>query len=203
MINSKRGPKKLLSGPYEIANAEELFIASVENGDPDFRYIALAIGENPFEPPRWAILECMSEKERTSSRAASRTDEVSIILDEVVRYFVADQFRREDDANYRSEPFPELRTAIRNSCAKIGKRTKYLEGSLADANWCRDIERAWKTEQDEVALESYPRLLNWKGTKRIADIISRSVADELGFPVDIQKALWVDKQIKLLTRNDK
>lgn len=191
------GRPRLISGPHQVENAHRLFLQSVERGSPDFRYVALAIGAEPFQPPRWAVWECILEKDRTARRAATTLTEVDEILDEVVRYFAGEHFRRDDNPELRERPLPSLQKAIRAACATLGKRTKSLDAPKnADTSWMKDVERAWKREQQEDVVESYHQLLEWKTTKRIADIVEALVAKEFGHPPDLQQYLWMAQRLE-------
>ena len=65
------GRPRRLSAATKIANAEELFRQSVAEGKPDYGYVALAIGDRPFDPLAWAVLECI-ELRGDTSRGAMR-----------------------------------------------------------------------------------------------------------------------------------
>ena len=189
------GRKRLVSGPHEVANAERLFRASEERGQRDFRFVAMAIGAEPYRPPNWAIWECIAEKDRAGRRAASGLDEVGEILDEVARYFARDHFRRDDEPGYRMARHPSLQKAIRVACATLEKRTKDVNGpKRAETTWMKDIERAWKREQQEDVVDSYYRLLDWKITRRIDDVIEGLLAEEYGYKTDLQRHLWMARQ---------
>lgn len=195
------GNRKLRSGPNEVINAERLFRQSVENGRPDFRFVAIAIGECPFRPPTWAIWECILEKDRTARRAPSGTKEVGEILDEVVRFFAREEFARDNAAKREARP-PSLRRAIRSACGTLGKRTKYLSAGSADTSWMKDIERAWRREQEEDVVPSTYVLSDWKTTRRIDEIMHGLLADEFGDLRDIQQSLWVANEIGRLKTRD-
>ncbi|WP_157096590.1 hypothetical protein [Tsuneonella dongtanensis] len=197
------GNKRLLSGPNEIINAERLFRQSVQRGKPDFRFVALAIGENPYRPPTWAIWECIIEKDRAARKAASGTREVSDILDEVVRFFAKEEFRRDGLPGERAKPAPSLRLAIRTACETLNLRTKERSGGAAEASWMKDVERAWKREQQEDVVDSTYVLLNWETTKRIDEIMHALLADEFGEPRDIQQSLWISNELERAASHDK
>lgn len=197
------GNKRLLSGPHQITNAEQLFILSAQRGTPDFRYVALAIGENPYRPPSWAVWECILEKNRTARRAASGTREVSTILDEVVRFFAKEHFRRDDEPERRTKSSPPLRLAIRTACETLNLRAKERSAGAAEASWMKDVERAWRREQQEDVVESAYVLLNWNTTKRIDEIMHGLLADEFGGPRDIQQLLWMVNELERAAPHDK
>lgn len=186
---------KLTSGPHQVANAELLFRQSVARGKADFRYVALAIGAEPFQPPRWAVWECILEKDRVARRAPSGTKDVSVIMDEVVRFFAREQALREDHPERRTKRLPSLQQAVRSACDALGVRARGVEGPKADTSWMKDVERAWKREQDEDVVESHHRLLHFKTTKRISDIVEGLVAQECGHPPDLQQYLWMAREI--------
>lgn len=196
------GNKKLRSGQNDILNAKQLFQRSIKAGKPDFRFVALAIGESPLRPPTWAVWECILEKDRTSPKAASGTKEVSVILDEMVRFFAREEFSR-DNAAKRKAPAPSLRKAIRSACETLELRSKERSAGAADATWMKDIERAWKREQQEDVVSSAYVLMNWNTTRRIDEIMHSLLADEFGDPRDIQQALWIANEMDRLTEGDK
>lgn len=74
MAKNKGGRPKLLDGHDQIRNAKALFEMSVARGEPDFRYVALAIGAVPIRPPIWAIEACNPRTLFEASQAAKKPD---------------------------------------------------------------------------------------------------------------------------------
>ena len=217
------GRPRRLSGATKIANAEELFRQSVAEGKPDYGYVALAIGDRPFDPPAWAVLECI-ELRGDTSRGAMRGHDgpaskhaMRNILDEIVRYYLAAELNHEKatgisvwrddvraDSRYNAPP---LRQAIIAACRGLGTRENQI-GSAND-DWFRDVREAWDWEQHHDALvsrqagsgdfsatETYHELIGWKVTRRIARVLEELQEAAGGAPADIGRALWIADQLR-------
>lgn len=216
------GRPRRLSGATKIGNAEELFRKSVAEGKPDYEYVALAIGDRPFDPPAWAILECI-ELRGDTSRAAMRGHDgrasqhaMRNILDEIVRYYLAAELNHErathisawrddvqPDLRYKAPP---LRQAIIAACRSL--RTREDQMGRADDDWFRDVREAWDWEQQHDALvprvagsgdfsatETYHELIGWRVTRRIARVLEELQEAAGGAPADIGRALWIADQL--------
>ncbi len=224
------GRKRRESGALEIATAEERFLQSEADGNPDYRLVALAIGEHPFSPPTWAMLACIELRGRTHRAAIRGFDDFSSghamrnILDEIVRFYLkAEDFhtaalrKREEtlqvsarvDVNplqtrYRAPPF---RQAVIAACRRLGVRLDKIGDP--DDDWHKDVRRAWDYEQQHDALrskvggtgvptldETYYELRGWNVPRRIKRVIEEVMALECDFPADIEKALWILREMK-------
>lgn len=175
------GRKRRESGALEIATAEERFIQSEAEGKPDYRLLALAIGEHPFSPPAWAMLACIELRGQVHRAAIRGFDEpaspsaMQNILDEIVRcYLEAEQFhfaaRRKREKATRSKETegitlaqqegalamdykaPSFRQAVIAACKNLGVRLEDIGD--ADDDWHKDVRRAWDYEQQHDALEA-------------------------------------------------
>lgn len=185
------GAKRLRSGPNEIENARNLFEASVEKRKPDYRYVALAIGENPLKPPIWAVWACIELRDAAMNSAASKVAHTSLAMDEIVRFFAKEQFLRDDQPERRGDPVPELRTAIGAARDALAKNGKSVGQGEAEAGYFALMMRMWEREQEEDAVESHYMLFDWKVTKRIDWIIHSLIAHEEGHPPQVEQAIWM------------
>ena len=216
------GRPRKLSGATKIANAEELFRQSVTAREPDYQYVALAIGERPFDPPVWAILECI-ELHGDASRAALRGHDrkasrhaMRNILDKIVRFYIAAELKheratgisawREDVQEELRYKRPPLRQAIISACRSLKTRENHI-GSAND-DWFRDVRDAWDYEQKHgdltpriagagplSATETYCELIGWKTTRRIVRVMEDWQEKKGGPPSDLAKALWIADQL--------
>ncbi len=229
------GRKRKESGALEIATAEERFLQSEAEGKPDYRLLALAIGEHPFSPPAWAMLACIELRGQVH-RAATRgydcpssPNAMRNILDEIVRFylkaeqshFAARRKREEAERSQEAEGVtsaqqegalamdykaPSFRQAVIAACKSLGVRLEAIGD--ADDDWHKDVRRAWDYEQHHDALrpkiagsgpptsdETYYELQGWKATRRIARVIEEVTALECDFPENIEKTLWISREL--------
>jgi len=209
------GRNKRLGGGYTIHNAEQLFEQSKADGKPDYRYVALAIGNAPASPPTWAICACIDARQEEEQKVARGVaNDIPAILDEIVRFYERSQieFERENRGTKHTldDYFPPaLQSAILWVLNDKGLRQAW-SGS-AETDWFKDIRRAWDWEQEhELAPSSYMQLEpmktktgNERGkeraglytTRRIDRVLSQSVAAELGDPVDVQIWAYITKRV--------
>lgn len=171
------GRPKIPSGGSEIVGVKELFDKSVGEGTPDFRYLALAIGSSPAEPPTWAMLECRFEFERTRRRASSDTDHLHKMLDEIAWAYVEELARREDSKCDRDYPPPSFNEMVRRAYW-ASEKTNLPRASENDAY--RIYSRKWNDEQENAVIKSCHVLFDWKITPRIAAVMDRFVGKEMG-----------------------
>ncbi|MDT0576494.1 hypothetical protein RM533_09870 [Croceicoccus sp. F390] len=198
---------------YEIQNAEKLFLQSVTDNAPDYKYVALAIGVRPARPPAWAMLACIELRQREEVTAArgSLTD-VPFILDELIRFYLRKQREFENRPEYVSDDLdnyslPPLRSAILHVLQENGLRG--AEGGTADDNWHRDIRNAWDWEQErdfivdadpacemrlDGFLKSKGKRVPIKTTSRIQRVLMQAMAQENDDPVDLHYWAWITKQ---------
>ena len=172
------GRNKRYGGGYSVQNAEEMFRQSAggagQGGERDYRYVALAIGNSPANPPNWAILECIELRQSEERKAArGHPDKVSAVLDDLVRFF--DLMQREfeaaailADAEAPKYKPPSIRSAI----------IHVLElGGDANDDRFRDIREAWNWEQKhDLAPNSYFGLDGFNTTSRIDRVLYQSAA---------------------------
>lgn len=200
------GRPKRQSGSTIIAQAEMLFVRSVEAGKPDFRYVALAIGATPQSPPDWAMLACIELRRDTDGQPGrGNSSDIEGILDGIVRFY--DRCEQEHEQRVRqgsSAPSsyrpPSLRSAIRSVAA--GKRDDHANGN---DDWCRDIRCAWEHEQEfdlaphslfQFEQDNIPKNKRWlHTTARIDRVMREAVADELDHPLDVETWAWVTKKL--------
>lgn len=177
-------------------------------GETDFRYLALTIGADPKDPPKWAVWQCILERDRTARRAAIGSTEVDDILDQLIRRLATEQFRKADnptlgDACGTQEAMdgdiPKLATAIRAACEELGLRSDFVFApSKAETDWMKDVVRAWDREQEEGPVNSSHRLFKWHTTKRINDIMEGMLGEEFGFAGDMERLLWEEEATREL-----
>lgn len=184
MTKKKNGRPKLASGHNQIRNARRLFDTSVANGTPDFRYVALAIGEVPIKPPKWAIDACIEEKELTETASASvAREDIGIVLDEAIRIF----YDHEEETNRDGSELP-FAAAIREACKRTNKFLGF-DGSLG-ASELKTIRDAWKREQKESNLESNLFLEGFKPTERIDRVLIAKLGSEFGMSTNPMRDIW-------------
>lgn len=189
------GRKKLMSGATKIANAEQLFEASVRNGKADFRYVVLAIGSSPTKPPSWAIWQCLEERRREETRAAAGLTDIDRILDETVLVFFRQQQTSGDALHKRGL---SLRAAIIRACSLLGERTSPSDGKQGDDSWFRDVREAWLHEQANDPSQSAFQLDGWNMTARIDRVIMRACSVEYDGIADPAKAAWIIEEVSRL-----
>lgn len=173
------------SGSEQLAKARTLFQESVENGRPDFRYVTLAIGAAPHNPPRWAMLECILEHERTLHLASTLTEaktpqnDPRTMMDAIALAYLGELVRQEEKP--RSERVaPKLQEMIRLAYQSIsGEPWPDKSDSDAYRNW----ERWWNDEQQRGELESGSgyELFDLRITPRIEALITSFTGRELDF----------------------
>lgn len=194
------GNKEIRSGGEEIARAKELFHQSLEAGEPDFRFVALAIGSNPTNPPSWAILECRIECERTSRRAASKNESLDKMLDEIALAYVEERARREDNPELRDNPIPPFREMVRRAYKSAFGSTL---PRAAESDAYKQYERKWKDEQRNATIESHHRLFHWKMTPRIEDALNYFVGTEMDLFPNPTRAALIMQMLARATPDDK
>ncbi len=203
------GRPKRHSGGHSIHHAEEMFRQSVANRNPDYSYVALAIGAAPQAPPSWAVLACIElRQQRERQPARGNAAEIEGILDDMVRFY--DRDRRAFELTCTESPHaldgyraPALRSAILQVLKANGQRSE--QSTSASDDWFRDIRKAWEWEQehdlapssfmelDEGGIGKDRKLL--KTTTRIDRVLMQSIAAEMGDPVDVQTWAWITKRM--------
>lgn len=183
--------KTLKLGAFEIRNAKQLFEKSVDEMKPDFRYPALAIGQNPLVPPKWAMEACIEERRRTQRIAASAApksdgemlDEMAVLL---LEYEVAQQ-------KTRSNKKPKtLRSLLWEAVERLGRVTnKTSDDSL------RAIRRAWEYEQELVGDQSQ-EISGYKLTPRIVRIKEELFGEEFGTSKDPEADVYWQYRKKVM-----
>lgn len=210
------GRKKRYGAGYEIQHAERLFLQSVAEGEPEYRYVALAIGSTPGSPPPWAMFACIELRQSEELKAArGNLTDIPFILDELVRFYDHKQRDFESKPEYVTVDLdsyspPSLRSAILHVLEANGLRG--AEVGSADDNWIRDIREAWEWEQkhdtplnpDPVSGmflagthksedgEDVPII---KTTSRIERVLLQTIAKENGDPEDVHYWAWLAKQM--------
>lgn len=210
--SGKRGRKPGLSGSYVINRAEDLFDQSCAEGKPDFHYVALAIGANPASPPDWAMLACIEAHDAKVRNAAAGIDnDIPIVLDGIVRYYLEKQREFEIENDYEYEALegyvvPPLNQAITTVLKQMGLRQS--RASKGETDWFKDIRRAWEWEQknDPAPFSKHlftldgkmkrrgGRLVPIAATSRIDNVISETLAEENGDPPQTRKWAWLVKR---------
>lgn len=196
------GRPKRHSGGYAIENAEELFTKSVEAGDPDYSYVAMAIGAMPGSPPPWAVLECINLRCTEQMKAARGLPMVEPILDDMVRHFdsMEKAYRSQQKTCHTQAAYvpPSLRSAIIH-VAKANPKWAGNVGS-ADDDWMLPIREAWDWEQehDLSPFEGGDLLTGFETTARIDRVVMEAVAVENDDPPDT--ATWAYLTKKLIER---
>jgi hypothetical protein len=203
-----KGRKPRFGAGYSIKHAQELFRRSVDEGHPDFKYVALAIGEAPASPPSWAVLACIELRKRDERQTArGHSETINVILNEIVRFYI--RAEREFIKGFNTyEAFdnytpPTLRSAI---LSVLKERDPNTNADGANDDWHRDIREAWNREQIDCLLPSSDMQLEQgkpsvrakrklKTTIRIDNVLRQSVAEELGHPTDLQTWVWSTKRI--------
>ena len=133
--------KRSTSGAKEIINAEELFRKSVSANKPDYRYVALAIGQNAVVPPRWAIIECiLARKAAEGAPSLKPTIRAGEILDQIIVEFVA----HKDEWDIKQARYERMIHDGRR--IRVLKPEPFKELSFAEA--CR---RAWRLRSNSRA----------------------------------------------------
>lgn len=202
------GRRPRVGGGYEVERAKELFDLSVQQGKPDYRYIAIAIGASPTMPPPWAVFACIDARVAAERGVARGNDaQMDNILDQIVRVYDAAERDFENDHWGSSDAWdsyrpPSLRAAILTALEQIGLRQKHM----ADANddWFRDIREAWDWEQREMVVpENTLKQLAMmhleppkddhdpKTTWRVSRVLQETMAAEMEHPTDPQVWAWV------------
>ncbi len=175
--------KRKTSGHYEISEAQSLFEQSKAIGKPDFRYVALAIGNCPPKPPQWAIEACIAERNETQIQPFSlEKRRTGIILDEVVR--VLD----ENEQSGREPKKMSLRAAIITTIKRIDP--EFDPTAPMDDNSIRTIRKAWNREQKEDRVQSQYSLTGYQMTSRIDRVITASIGKEFDMPTDPIVDFW-------------
>ena len=139
-------------GALELENAEALFRQSVEDGSPNYRYVAMAIGAEPLTPPAWAVLACLHLKGTTEKSAGSSMERPDgDVLDEAIRIIARHEDRMfeirmaarslGDGANIdRRDRFP-VKRAIEQAYFALNDGEE-----IGESNY-RRIRRLWDDEQ--------------------------------------------------------
>ena len=153
------------SGNYEIDNAEELFCRSVANNKTDYKYVVIAIGQNIFEPPEWAIRECVKARTVAEQKPSLRPPGKSgDMLDQIIIEFLKHreewefrcwQYERLEKASHsdlpdKPKPYKELKFA--EACRRAWKIASGIvtEPTRGDIE---DYQDAWNREQEEELMD--------------------------------------------------
>lgn len=217
------GRPRKLSGATKIAKAEQLFRQSMMAGTPDYEYIALAIGERPFDPPDWAMLECIELHSNTIKASTRGNDNATSrhamrqILDKIIRFYIAAELKHEriTGVSVWSDDVPEelvykrpsFSHAVISACRSL--KTRENEISRANTDWHRDVRVAWEYEQSHEHLpqrvagsrrfdesETYFQLFGWKTTVRIDRVMSEWQEKTSRVPANLSKALWLADKLR-------
>lgn len=185
------GNKEIRSGGEEIARAKELFYQSLEAGDPDFRFVALAIGNTPTKPPNWAVLECRFECERTARRTSSKHESLDMMLDAITLAYIQEMVRRDDDPELRDPKLRHKPPSFREMVRRAHKAAYHRPlPKSAESDAYKQYERKWRDEQQNAAIESYHHLFDLKITPRIEAAMNHYVGTEMDlFPNPTRAAL--------------
>ncbi|MXO55289.1 hypothetical protein [Pontixanthobacter gangjinensis] len=171
-------------GTVAIRDARELFERSKADGDPDFRYPALVIGENPLVPPKWAIEACIEERRRTERIAASRSaDRHGRILDEMAVVLV-EHVTTHSKANGKARRTATVikPISLRSLAWTAVKRLREIDHNTSDETLRRVLE-AWKNEQKSVGDQSKV-FAGHKLTPRISRAETELFGEEFGTSKD-------------------
>jgi hypothetical protein len=185
------------SGHWTVENAEQLFVKSVADGKPDFRFVALAIGSAPVSPPRWAVWACIEERDRELRKPPSTSAEaqkINVVLNELVRFLYRNQEQREADPASRDLSPPSLRSAI----IEVFGLLHYKVENGGNDDWLQPYRRAWKIEQKQDKCSSVYRLDGFEMTIRIDRELHAYIGELEGYPSDIVSALWMTNELQKL-----
>ena len=164
-------------GAIEIRDAQKLFEQSRKAGKPDFRYAALAIGENPLVPPKWAMEACIRERRRTERIAAFKSSERhNDILDVMALLLI------EHSLEYSNAGNPVKEVKPRRLLWDAAKKKNYVSCETND-DALRRIGERWKEEQKLVGDET-KLIAGQKLTPRISRIQDELFAQEFGTSKD-------------------
>lgn len=149
----------------DIVEAENLYGST---GDPTF--IVLAVGENPFQPPSWAVRAAIALRDKAAIRheATRQPDKVGGVLNDVIRCFFAvrDRFVAASAENAElpisAYQVPSLRSMITAALKLDGVEvfhpiweTRFRQ--IYDA-WVRECEGLEPDETDECGV---PKTRRW------------------------------------------
>ncbi|KWV91750.1 hypothetical protein AUC45_11130 [Erythrobacter sp. YT30] len=179
-----------VSGSEEIVRAEELFQKSVQDGNPDFRYVALAIASQPAFPPPWAMLACISELEATRQRAAkkaTKANKMDRMLDGIALAYVVELDRR-DDPKFGEQPEPSFNEMVRR--AHQNTFHKPLQKASENDTY-RSYKRQWDAEQNHAAIEGESPFLGVKVTPRIQAVLNQFYAEQLDAPEATEREIYI------------
>lgn len=201
------GRNKRYGAGYSVQNAEEMFNQSVKDAGPggegDYRYVALAIGGSPANPPNWAILECVALRQAEERKAArGHPDKVSAVLDDLIRFF--DQKQREFEFDQKKKRETEENAQPSRAEATIYQPPSLrsaiidvlkLDGGANDDDF-RVIREAWNWEQDnDPAPSGLFSLDGFTTTSRIERVLFQSAAIAYEGPEDLEYAAWIYKKM--------
>lgn len=187
--------KRELSGGEEIVRAEELFKKSAQDGNPDFRFVALAIASQPDFPPPWAMLACISELEATRRRAAVKPtakNEMDAMLDGIARAYIEELDRR-DGPKLAKERVPSFNEMVRRAYREtFGEPLP----KASENDTYRKYKRKWDAEQANAATDSGSPFLGIKVTPRIEAITNEFYGAQLNGPERLERTLYIAHVIK-------
>lgn len=128
----------------------------------DFRYVAMAIGQSPNDPPDWAKWACrkaywLNEQTAPSGHPA---EEVGALLDEIIKFYID----WETSAERTGEKRPSLAAAIGHLLSEYG----LVKGDHNTKSYKRKLRAAWDAElkagrpckEAGVQLLNFPRVTN-------------------------------------------
>lgn len=207
------GRKKSWGGAAQIERAEQMFR---ESGD--YKYVALAIGSRPLDPPKWAMLACV--KLRLKSEALSalgrNVQHVDAILDTAVWFLAQHQTERFEKCQAIGDPAQRaacklaIKPMARDRALK--KAIRHINPDLMDDKQGRlvstldALKKAWDREKKEERFDwdatgpdaGGPTLDGFRLTHRIARVLMQYHAseypdDSLHF-YDPDLLIWFAKQ---------
>jgi len=166
--------------------------------------VALAIGDRPHAPPRWAVQACVDLRNR-ERLAASRSNtrfqdqQVGEVLDRIVAHYLEAEYEFEARTGLRVGREPEGATSYKPP--SLSKAIRAASAHLIDVDNASDddlriIRNAWNDEQDGQRLPtSYFLLEGWHVTRRIDRVIHELESPRYGWPADPSYALWLANRV--------
>lgn len=207
------GRPKARAKHFDVIDAKGSFARSQAIGKPDWKLVALTLGQRPHDPPSWAVLACMElynsellEGSRASKDGGELTGMViGLLLDRIIELYHAEELLAEENTgkNVWQQTDDGRPVYVRPSFDRLAimacKEAGVLADALDDANRdaIRPIRNAWDDEQVQSELkeeDAVHYLEGWAPTPRIERVISDLALEAVGVPVNISQALWVSSR---------
>jgi hypothetical protein len=158
----------------------------------DFRFVALAIGERPHDPPDWALWACRWAYWLNQQQAfgTGQTATHGAMLDEMIQFYHHAQMQHSDVEGYRPPP---LARAMAHALARVKNLTREDQPALYQREE-RKLRRAWQRElRHGTPCMNNPPLIGFaKATERMAIVLGGCDIQGLSVsrvPHDISRAI--------------